>query len=125
VGLVSPGPVVITATFVGFVVAGFPGATAATLGIFTPAVLFTLAAAPVLRRHGQSPRLRGFVRGITVAVVGVLAGTSVLLARSAIDDPLTAALAVAATLLVFSPRCPPEPVLVLGSGLIGVVAARI
>ena len=86
VGMISPGPVVITATFVGFMVGGASGALAATLGIFSPAVLFTVGAAPLFHRHGRHPRLHGFVRGVTVAVVGVLAGTTSLVARTAIGD---------------------------------------
>jgi len=122
VGMVSPGPVVITATFVGFVVGGVGGATAATLGIFSPAVLFTVAAAPIVRRHGADPRLRGFVRGVTVAVVGVLAGTTSLVAATAISDLATLGIAVAALLpLALRQRCP-DPALVAAGALIGLVA---
>jgi chromate transporter len=114
-------PVVITATFVGFVVGGLSGAVAATAGIFLPAVLFTLAAAPLLRRHGQRPRLRGFVRGVTVAVVGVLAGTTPLVARSVLVDAPTRALAAASLAALLVPRRIPEPVLVLAGALAGFV----
>src|SRR4029079_2978756 len=89
IGMISPGPVVITATFVGYRVAGLAGAAAATLGIFSPAVLFTVSATPLLLRHGSNRRLQVFVRGVTVSVVGVLAGTTVLVARAALGDGLT------------------------------------
>jgi chromate transporter len=117
--MVSPGPVVITATFVGFLVGGLSGAVAATVGIFTPAVLFTVAAAPVLRRHGRHPRLRGFVRGVTVAVVGVLAGTTPLIARAVLVDATTFLLAAAALAALILVRRVPEPVLVLAGALCG------
>ena len=122
VGMISPGPVVITATFVGFMVGGASGALAATLGIFSPAVLFTVGAAPLFHRHGRHPRLHGFVRGVTVAVVGVLAGTTSLVARTAIGDGFTACVAGLALLpLVLRRRCP-DPVLVAGGAVLGLVA---
>ena len=119
VGMVSPGPVVITATFVGFVVGGLAGAVAATAGIFSPAVLFTVAAAPLLRRHWRRPRLRGFVRGVTVAVVGVLAGTTPMVARTVVVDATTLVLAAAALAALLFARRVPEPVLVLAGALCG------
>jgi len=119
IGMISPGPVVITATFVGYRVAGLAGAAAATLGIFSPAVLFTVAATPLLLRHGSNRRLQGFVRGVTVSVVGVLAGTTVLVARAAIGDPLTAAIAIASLAVLAAPWKVPEPLVVLAGALIG------
>jgi chromate transporter len=119
VGIVSPGPVVITATFVGHLVAGFPGAVAATVGMFAPAVLFTLIAAPLLGRYARSRRLWGFVRGVTAAVVGVLAGTTVLLARTAVVDAVSAAVAALATLAVW--RRAPEPMVVAAGALVGLI----
>jgi len=119
IGMISPGPVVITATFVGYRVAGFAGAAAATLGIFSPAVLFTVAATPLLLRHGSNRRLQGFVRGVTVSVVGVLAGTTVLVARAAIGDVLTAAIAVVSLAVLAAPWKVPEPFVVLAGALIG------
>ena len=119
IGMISPGPVVITATFVGYRVAGLAGAAAATLGIFSPAVLFTVAATPLLLRHGSNRRLQGFVRGVTVSVVGVLAGTTVLVARAAIGDALTAAIAVVSLAVLAVPWKVPEPLVVLAGALIG------
>ncbi len=122
VGLISPGPVVITATFVGHVVAGFPGAVAATVGMFLPAVLFTVVAAPFFARRGDEPWVRGLVRGITAAVVGVLAGTVPLVARSAVPD-LTAVLIAAGALVVLTRRAVPEPLVVAGGAAIGIALA--
>src|SRR5205814_908454 len=78
IGMISPGPVVITATFVGYLLSGFMGALAATVGIFSPAVLFTVFATPLLLRNKGNRRLHGFIRGVTVTVVGVLVGTTFL-----------------------------------------------
>ena len=77
IGMISPGPVVITATFVGYLLDGVAGALAATLGIFTPPVLFVLCATPLLLRYRNNARLRGFVRGVGTAVVGVSLSSNV------------------------------------------------
>jgi chromate transporter len=122
IGMISPGPVVISATFVGFLVAGFPGAVAATAGIFLPAVLFTVVATPILLRHADHPRVRGALRGITVAVVGVLAGTTTLVARTAVGDAFTAVLAAAALAALLLWKRLPEPVLVAAGALAGLAA---
>ncbi len=92
IGMISPGPVVITATFVGYAVDGFAGAVAATLGIFLPSIVLTVVATPLLLRFGSHPRVAGFVRGVTVAVVGVLAGTTYLIGRPVITDAFGAIL---------------------------------
>ncbi len=92
IGLISPGPVVITATFVGYAVAGFAGAVASTLGIFLPSIVLTVVATPLLIRYSSHPRVAGFVRGVTVAVVGVLAGTTYLIGRPVIVDAFTTAI---------------------------------
>ena len=124
VGMISPGPVVITATFVGYLVGGFAGALAATVGIFAPAVLFTILATPLLLRFGGNRRLRGFIHGITVAVVGVLVGTTYLVARSAIGDWVTVAVAVLSLALLFLWKKLPDPLLVAAGAIIGLAAYR-
>src|SRR5215471_179219 len=122
IGMISPGPVVISATFVGYLLDGLRGAAAATLGIFAPAVLFTIVATPILLRHAENPRLKGFIRGITVAVVGVLVGTTYLVGKTAIGDWLTIALAAASLVALFAWKKLPEPLVVLAGALIGLVA---
>jgi chromate transporter len=122
IGMISPGPVVISATFVGYLLDGLRGAAAATVGIFAPAVLFTLVATPILLRHAENPRLKGFIRGITVAVVGVLVGTTYLVGRTAIGDALTIAVAAASLVVLFVWKKLPEPAVVLAGALIGLIA---
>ncbi|HEY1992662.1 MAG TPA: chromate efflux transporter [Gammaproteobacteria bacterium] len=122
VGMVTPGPVVITATFVGYLLDGFMGGIAATAGIFAPSVLLTIVAAPLLRRYRKNPQVQGFVQGIVAAVVGALLGTTLLVARSAIGDVFTALLALAALVLVLKMGKLPEPLLVLGGALAGLAA---
>ncbi len=122
IGMISPGPVVISATFVGFLLNGVPGAVAATVGIFAPAVLFTVLATPLLLRYAGNARLQGFIRGITVAVVGVLVGTTYLVGKTAIGDALTTVIAVLALATLFlAPRLP-EPLIVLTGALVGLAA---
>jgi len=118
VGMISPGPVVITATFVGYAVGGFAGATAATLGIFLPSIVLTVFATPLLIRYGSHPRVAGFVRGVTVAVVGVLAGTTYLIGRPVIVDAFTAVLLLAVLAAPFiSKRIPDQGYVALGAVL--------
>ena len=123
VGLVSPGPVVITATFVGYLVGQWPGAIAATIGMFLPAILSTIVAAPWFARHHGSARVIGFVRGITATVVGVLAGTVPLIARGAVPDATALAILVGAIALMTLRRVP-DPALVALGALAGVLTAK-
>ncbi|HEX7418388.1 MAG TPA: chromate transporter, partial [Thermoanaerobaculia bacterium] len=122
VGMISPGPVVITATFVGYLLAGFTGALAATAGIFAPPVLFVLIATPVLRRYRDSRFVRGFIRGVGSAVVGVLVATTWLIARSAVVDIVTLAVAAAALIVVVFTKTP-EPAVIATAGLIGLIVS--
>ena len=123
VGIVSPGPVVITATFVGYLNHSLAGAFVATVGIFTPSLIFVLLGTPLLRRYRSNGRLQGFVRGITVAVVGVLLGTSFLVARSTIHDLFGALVFVGALAVLLSKWKAPEPALVGAGAFCGLVLA--
>ncbi len=123
IGMISPGPVVITATFVGYLVNGLGGAIAATVGIFTPAVVFTIVATPILGRHGTNPRLRGFIRGVTASVVGVLVGTIVLITPSVVLDWSAAVIAFAAAAVLFSTRRCPDVALIATGAILGLALA--
>jgi chromate transporter len=98
-GQVTPGPIVITSTFVGYGAAGWPGAVVATVAVFLPSFLLVLALAPLLMRLRQSGPLRAFLKGVNPAVVGTIAAATLLLAGSAIVDVWTAGLAAAALAL--------------------------
>jgi chromate transporter len=121
IGMISPGPVVITATFVGFLVAGFLGATVATVGIFLPSFLFVLIAAPILIRHRANPDVRGFVNGAYAAAIGTILGACILLGRIAIGDWLTAAIAMVSLLALFRWKLS-NPLLIAVTAIIGLVA---
>lgn len=121
IGMISPGPVVITATFVGYLVAGFWGAVAATVGIFLPSFLLILIAAPILRRHRANRNVQGFVKGAYAAAIGTILGASVLLAHIAIGDWLTGLIGVVALVVLFRWRVS-NPLLMAAAAVIGLIA---
>src|SRR5207253_5844467 len=94
IGMISPGPVVITATFVGYLVAGFWGSVVATVGIFLPSFLLVLLVAPILVRHRGNAKVQGFVKGAYAAAIGTILGACVLLGKIAIGDWLTVLIAL-------------------------------
>lgn len=122
IGMISPGPVVITATFVGYLLNGVIGALAATIGIFSPPVLFTILATPILLRYYKNPRFAGFIRGVGVTVVGVLVGTTYLVGKEAIGDWLTAVIGIVSLVVIIVWKKLPEPFVVVAGGMIGLIA---
>jgi chromate transporter len=121
VGMLSPGPVVITATFVGYLVAGLPGAAAATVGIFLPSFVLILIAAPLLQRYRGNPNVQGFIKGAYAAAIGTILGACVLLGKIAIGDWLTALIALVSLALLFRTKIS-NPLLVAGAAMVGLVA---
>ena len=121
IGMISPGPVVITATFVGYLVAGFWGSLVATVGIFLPSFLLILIAAPILARHRGNRQVQGFVKGAYAAAIGTILGACVLLGKIAIGDWLTALIALGSLALLFRFKVS-NPLLVAATAAIGLVA---
>ena len=121
IGMMSPGPVVITATFVGFLVAGFWGSLASTVGIFLPSFIFVLIVAPILMRHRGNKNVQGFIKGTYGAAIGTILGACVLLGKIAIGDVLTALIALGAFGLLFRFKIR-NPVLIAAAAVIGLVA---
>ncbi|HEV2162070.1 MAG TPA: chromate efflux transporter [Stellaceae bacterium] len=121
IGMVSPGPVVITATFVGYLVAGFWGAVVATVGIFLPSFLLIVFVAPILMRHRGNRNVQGFVKGAYAAAIGTILGASVLLGRIAIGDWLTALIGVAGLAALFRWKVS-NPLLMAVAAAIGLIA---
>jgi chromate transporter len=101
VGQFTPGPVFTTATFIGYLVSGVPGAMLATLGIFLPGFVLVPAINAGIGKVKGSPWARGFLDGVNVAALGLMAGVSYQLGRAAIVDPVTGAVFILATLAVF------------------------
>jgi chromate transporter len=118
VAMITPGPVVITVAFIGYLVAGPLGAGAAALGVFLPVYLMVILAAPLIRRHGQRPGLKALVQGITAGAAGAIAGSVVVLGRGAVRDLPTAIIAISTLLLVWKTKVP-EPILVLLAAVAG------
>jgi chromate transporter len=121
VGMISPGPVVITATFVGYLVAGFWGSLAATVGIFLPSFVLVLVAAPILARHRGNPNVQGFIKGAYGAAIGTILGACVLLGRMAVGDWFTVLVGVLALLVLFRWKVS-NPLLIAAAAVAGLVA---
>ena len=119
VAMLTPGPVVITVAFIGFLVAGFAGACVAALGTFLPCYLFVVLCARHYSRFAHNQRVRAFVQGVTAAAVGALSGAAVVLGRKAVVDIPTALICVLAFLAVFKIQKIPDPILLLLAGTTG------
>jgi chromate transporter len=120
VAMITPGPVVITVAFIGFIVAGVPGATAAALGIFLPVYLVVVLLAPSYKRWAKNPQLNAFVRGVTAAATGAIAGAVIVLARRSVYDVPTFAIAIVSLAVLFRWKVP-EPILIAGAAVAGLL----
>ncbi len=120
VAMITPGPVVITVAFIGYLVAGVAGATAAALGIFLPVYLIVILLAPSYKRWAKNPQLNAFVRGVTAAATGAIAGAVIVLARRSVYD-LPTMLICAVSLAVLFRWKVPEPVLIPCAAVAGLV----
>jgi chromate transporter len=120
VAMITPGPVVITVVFIGYLAAGLVGAVMAAIGIFLPVYLFTIIPAPWFRRNRDNAQLKAFVQGATAAATGALAGAVVVLAARAIYDVPTALVALASLAVLWRFKVP-EPILVTAAGVIGLI----
>jgi chromate transporter len=121
VAMITPGPVVITVGFIGYLVAGVPGATTAAFATFLPCYLFTILPAPYFKKYGKRPDLAAFVEGITTAAIGAISGAVVVLAQRAISDIPTALIAIFTALILWKTKRIPEPILVLCAAILGLV----
>jgi len=121
VGMISPGPVVITATFVGYLVAGFWGSLVSTVGIFLPSFILVLVAAPLLARYRANPNVQGFVKGAYAAAIGTILGACFLLGRIAIGDWLTVLIGIASLAVLFRWKVS-NPLLIAATAVVGLIA---
>jgi chromate transporter len=119
VAMITPGPVVITVAFIGYLVAGPLGATAAAAGVFLPCWLFVIVPAPYFRRFADDPRVRAFVDGVTAAAAGAIGGAAIVLGRRAIIDVPTALIGLATLAAIVKVKKLPEPLVILAAGAIG------
>ncbi|MSQ42057.1 MAG: chromate transporter [Dehalococcoidia bacterium] len=121
VAMITPGPVVITVAFIGYLVAGLSGATIAAIGMFLPVYLLTIIPAPWFKRHRENAQLRAFVLGATAAATGAISGAVVVLGRRSIHDLPTFGIMLVSLLVLWRFR-PPEPLVVVAAGAIGLLA---
>jgi chromate transporter len=119
VAMITPGPVVITTAFIGYLVAGPLGGAVAALGVFLPCWLFVIVPAPYFRRFAGNANVKAFVDGVTAAATGAIAGAGVVLGRRAIVDVPTALIALATLAVLAGLRKVPEPLVIVAAGLLG------
>jgi chromate transporter len=121
VAMITPGPVVITVGFIGYLIAGLPGACVAALGTFLPCYLFTILPAPYFKKYGKLPGLVAFVDGVTAAAIGAITGAVIVLAKRSIVDIATVLLAVVTVSLLWKFKKLQEPIIVAGAAIIGLI----
>ena len=121
VAMITPGPVIITTGFIGYLVAGFWGAVVAAAGTFVPCYLFTVLPAPYFKKHGKRPGIVAFVDGVTAAAIGAIAGAVIVIGQRSITDWVTAALALVTVGVLWRFKKLPEPVVVVVAALLGLV----
>lgn len=121
VAMITPGPVVITVGFIGYLIAGLPGATVAALATFIPCYLFTVIPAPYFKKYGKLPGVLAFVDGITAAAIGAITGSVIVIAKRSIIDIPTALIALATVALLWKFKKLQEPVVVAGAAILGLV----
>jgi chromate transporter len=121
VAMITPGPVVITVGFIGYLAAGFPGACVASLATFLPCYLFTVIPAPYFHKIAGNKPVKAFVEGITAAVVGALAGAVIVIAKRTIIDVPTAAIAIVTIFALLYIKKIQEPYIILAAAIIGII----
>jgi chromate transporter len=121
VAMITPGPVVITVGFIGYLVAGLPGACVAALGTFLPCYLFTVIPAPYFKKYGRLPWVKAFVDGITAAAIGAISGSVVVIAKRSIVDLPTALIAIAALAALWKFKKLQEPYVIVAAAMVGLL----
>ena len=119
--MITPGPVVITVGFIGYLVAGFPGAAVAALATFLPCYLFTIIPAPYFRKYGRNQSIKAFVDGITAAVVGALVGAVIVIAIRTIIDIPTALITLGTVIVLLRWKKVKEPYIILVAAVLGLI----
>jgi chromate transporter len=120
VAMITPGPVVITVGFIGYLVAAVPGACVAAAATFFPCYVFTVLPAPYFQKYGKRPDIKAFVDGVTAAAIGAIAGAVVVLGRRTIDDIPTAIIALVTLAIIWKFKIQ-EPIIIVAAAIIGLI----
>ena len=121
VAMITPGPVVITVGFIGYLVAGFPGACVAALATFVPCYLFTVIPAPYFKKYGKHPAIKAFVDGVTAAAIGAIAGAVLVLGKRTIQDIPSILIALTTVAILFKFKKLQEPYIIAVAAIVGFV----
>jgi len=121
VAMITPGPVVITVGFIGYLVAGFPGACVAALATFLPCYLFTIVPAPYFKKYGKHPGIKAFVDGVTAAAIGAIAGAVLVLGKRALVDIPSVMIALGVLGILIQFKKIKEPLIILLAAISGIV----
>jgi chromate transporter len=121
VAMITPGPVVITVGFIGYLVAGFWGACVAALATFLPCYLFTVIPAPYFKKYGKHPGIKAFVDGVTAAAIGAIAGAVLVLAKRQLTDIISIVIALLVVVLLIKFKKIPEPVIIAAAAITGLL----
>ena len=119
--MITPGPVVITVGFIGYLVGGFSGACVAALATFIPCYLFTIIPAPYFKKYGKHPAIKAFVDGVTAAAIGAIAGAVIVLAKRQLVDVITIGIAITSAFVLFRFKKIQEPYIIAVSAIIGLI----
>src|SRR5262245_37539840 len=125
VAMITPGPVVITVAFIGFLVAGFGGAALSAVGVFFPPYAMVLLFAPSVRRWSKNERVKAFVAGVTAAAAGAIAGAAFVLGKRSLVDVQTALIALGTLAVLMKFKKAPEPLIIVAAALVGLVLKRV
>jgi len=121
VAMITPGPVVITVGFIGYLVAGVPGAVVAALATFVPCYLFTVIPAPYFKKYGKHPAIKAFVDGVTAAAIGAIAGAVLVLGKRTLTDLPSILICLITVGILFKFRKIQEPFIIAGAALLGII----
>lgn len=125
VAMITPGPVVITVGFIGYLVAGVWGAVVAAAATFIPCYLFTVIPAPYFKKYGKHPAIKAFVDGVTAAAIGAIAGAVLVIAKRTLNDIPTVVIALTTAILLFRFKKLQEPFIIIAAALIGIIVKLI
>lgn len=121
VAMITPGPVVITVGFIGYLVAGLPGACVAAFATFLPCYIFTIVPAPYFKKYGKHPALKAFVEGVTAAAIGAIAGAVLVLGRRTLIDVPSVIIALATVAILMKFKKLQEPLIIAVAACIGLL----